>query len=75
MATRSQLLQPARWRASCWQPLPTRMEQLRRGMKPKTARAPEQPDAEKAAALLDDVAAIGRALAELHTPTPDIPAG
>ncbi|MGW1658443.1 hypothetical protein [Streptomyces atratus] len=41
------------------------MEQLRRGVKPKTVRAPEQPDAEKAAVLLDDVAARGRSLPEL----------
>ncbi|MCX5278298.1 hypothetical protein [Streptomyces virginiae] len=49
-----------------WEPLPTRMEQLRRGVKPKAAAAPMRPDAEKAAALLDDVAARGRALAELR---------
>ncbi|MFD9033326.1 hypothetical protein ACFVZW_19560 [Streptomyces sp. NPDC059567] len=48
-----------------WEPLPTRMEQLRRGVKPKALAAPMQPDAEKAAELLDDVAARGRALAEL----------
>ncbi|WP_374778683.1 hypothetical protein OG756_42280 (plasmid) [Streptomyces sp. NBC_01310] len=49
-----------------WEPLPTRMEQLRRGVKPKAVAAPRQPDAEKAAVLLDDVAARGRALAELR---------
>lgn len=49
-----------------WQPLPTRMEQLRRGVKPKASSAPMKPDAEKAAVLLDDVAARGRALAELR---------
>lgn len=49
-----------------WKPLPTRMEQLRRGVKPKASRAPIEPDAEKAAVLLDDVAARGRALAELR---------
>ncbi|MEU3978120.1 hypothetical protein [Streptomyces bacillaris] len=49
-----------------WEPLPTRMEQLRRGVKPTAVRAPKVPDAEKAAVLLDDVAARGRALAELR---------
>ncbi|MER7097696.1 hypothetical protein ABT368_31660 [Streptomyces althioticus] len=49
-----------------WEPLPTRMEQLRRGVQPKAVAAPRQPDAEKAADLLDAVAARGRALAELH---------
>lgn len=49
-----------------WEPLPTRMEQLRRGVTPKAAAAPMAPDAEKAAELLDDVAARGRALAELR---------
>ncbi|MEV5950397.1 hypothetical protein [Streptomyces sp. NPDC051993] len=42
------------------------MEQLRRGVKPTAVRAPIVPDAEKAAVLLDDVAARGRALAELR---------
>lgn len=49
-----------------WEPLPTRMEQLRRGVTPTAVRAPTVPDAEKAAVLLDDVAARGRALAELR---------
>ncbi|WP_371594530.1 hypothetical protein [Streptomyces virginiae] len=49
-----------------WEPLPTRMEQLRRGVKPSAVRAPMMPDAEKAAVLLDDVAARGRTLAELR---------
>ncbi|MFG2487858.1 hypothetical protein ACGFSI_34555 [Streptomyces virginiae] len=49
-----------------WEPLPTRMEQLRRGVEPTAVRAPMLPDAEKAAVLLDDVAARGRALAELR---------
>lgn len=49
-----------------WEPLPTRMEQLRRGVKPTAVQAPMMPDAEKAAVLLDDVAARGRALAELR---------
>lgn len=49
-----------------WEPLPTRMEQLRRGVQPKAAAAPMTPDAEKAAELLDAVAARGRALAELR---------
>lgn len=49
-----------------WAPLPTRMEQLRRGVKPTAARAPMEPDAEGAVLLLDAVAARGRALAELR---------
>ncbi|MFJ7271992.1 hypothetical protein ACIQV3_36050 [Streptomyces sp. NPDC099050] len=49
-----------------WEPLPTRMEQLRRGVQPKASRAPIEPDAEKAAVLLDDVAARGHALAQLR---------
>ncbi len=49
-----------------WVPLPTRMEQLRRGVNPKTSPAPRQPDAEQAVVLLDDVAACGRALAEVR---------
>ncbi|MEU5483478.1 hypothetical protein [Streptomyces mirabilis] len=47
-----------------WVPLPTRMEQLRRGVSPKASPAPRQPDAEQAVVLLDDVAECGRALAE-----------
>ncbi|QHC33933.1 hypothetical protein [Streptomyces sp. HF10] len=47
-----------------WVPLPTRMEQLRRGVSPKASPAPLQSDAEQAVVLLDDVAACGRALAE-----------
>ncbi|MGV9277692.1 hypothetical protein [Streptomyces griseosporeus] len=46
-----------------WVPLPTRMEQLRRGVSPKASPAPRQPDAERAVVLLDDVAEHGRALA------------
>ncbi|OEJ20799.1 hypothetical protein AR457_41740 (plasmid) [Streptomyces agglomeratus] len=46
-----------------WVPLPTRMEQLRRGVSPKTSPAPRQPDAERAVVLLDDVEECGRALA------------
>src|SRR5690606_9630571 len=49
-----------------WVPLPTRMEQLRRGVSPKTSPAPRQPDAEQAVVLLDDVAACGRALAAVR---------
>lgn len=49
-----------------WEPLPTRMEQLRRGVTPNAAAAPMTPDAEKAAELLDAVAVRGRALAELR---------
>ncbi|MFD6986158.1 hypothetical protein ACFWAX_36595, partial [Streptomyces sp. NPDC059956] len=49
-----------------WEPLPTRMEQLRRGVQPKASRAPIEPDAEKAAVLLDNVAARGHALAQLR---------
>ncbi|MEW2265981.1 hypothetical protein [Streptomyces sp. NPDC047868] len=49
-----------------WVPLPTRMEQLRRGVSPKTSPAPRQPDAEQAVVLLDDVAESGRALAAVR---------
>jgi hypothetical protein len=49
-----------------WEPLPTRMEQLRRGVQPKAVAAPIHPDAEKAAELLDAVDVRGRALAELR---------
>lgn len=49
-----------------WVPLPTRMEQLRRGVSPKASPAPIQPDAEQAVVLLDDVAECGRALAEVR---------
>ncbi|WP_328418538.1 site-specific integrase (plasmid) [Streptomyces violaceus] len=47
-----------------WTPLPTRMEQLRRGVSPKASPAPRHPDAERAVLLLDAVAERGRALAE-----------
>lgn len=47
-----------------WTPLPTRMEQLRRGVSPKASAAPLQPDAERAVVLLDDVSERGRTLAE-----------
>ncbi|MFH9871573.1 hypothetical protein ACH4NT_36550 [Streptomyces lydicus] len=46
-----------------WRPLPTRMEQLRRGVRPTARNAPREPDAEKAAVLLDAVADRGRELA------------
>ncbi|MEU7222263.1 hypothetical protein [Streptomyces chrestomyceticus] len=46
-----------------WHPLPVRMEQLRRGVRPTARRAPMYPDAERAAVLLDAVAARGRDLA------------
>ncbi|WP_369383235.1 hypothetical protein [Streptomyces sp. cg36] len=49
-----------------WEPLPRRMEQLRRGVTPKGTAAPMQADAERAAVLLDAVAARARALAALH---------
>ncbi|MEV6425036.1 hypothetical protein [Streptomyces sp. NPDC051662] len=49
-----------------WVPLPTRMEQLRRGVSPKVSPAPRQPDAEQAVALLDDVAECGRTLAQVR---------
>ncbi|MFE4539686.1 hypothetical protein ACFRKB_32250 [Streptomyces scopuliridis] len=49
-----------------WVPLPTRMEQLRRGVSPKASPAPRQPDAERAVVLLDDVAERGRALARVR---------
>ncbi|MFF9483019.1 hypothetical protein [Streptomyces sp. NPDC014733] len=46
-----------------WRPLPTRMEQLRRGVRPTARKAPREPDAERAAALLDAVAVRGQELA------------
>jgi hypothetical protein len=46
-----------------WTPLPTRMEQLRRGVTPKAGRAERQVDAERAVGLLDAVTATGKALA------------
>ncbi|MFL4496486.1 hypothetical protein ACJ6WD_35390 [Streptomyces sp. VTCC 41912] len=46
-----------------WLPLPTRMEQLRRGVRPAARRAPTEPDAERAVELLDTVAVRGRQLA------------
>ena len=46
-----------------WSPLPTRMEQLRRGVVPKATAAPLQPDAEQAVVLLDNVARAGEKLA------------
>ncbi|MFE5190039.1 hypothetical protein [Streptomyces sp. NPDC056628] len=49
-----------------WNLLPTRMEQLRRGVSPKTSPAPRQPDAEQAAVLLDDVTECGRVLASVR---------
>ncbi|MFC7639592.1 hypothetical protein ACFQWA_27845 [Streptomyces thermogriseus] len=49
-----------------WAPLPSRMEQVRRGVSPKASPAPRQPDAERAAVLLDDVARCGRALAAVR---------
>ncbi|MCY0947287.1 tyrosine-type recombinase/integrase [Streptomyces antarcticus] len=49
-----------------WTPLPARMEQLRRGVKPTAAPAPMEPDAEKAVLLLDEAADRGRALAGLR---------
>ncbi|MFC7841920.1 hypothetical protein [Streptomyces sp. NPDC057382] len=49
-----------------WVPLLTRMEQLRRGVSPKTSPAPRQPDAEQAVVLPGDVAACGRALTEVR---------
>ncbi|MFD5589327.1 hypothetical protein ACFWII_36760 [Streptomyces sp. NPDC127063] len=51
-----------------WSPLPTRMEQLRRGVSPKASPAPMQPDAERAAALLEDVARKGEELAAARRP-------
>ncbi|MEW1551329.1 hypothetical protein [Streptomyces tsukubensis] len=49
-----------------WVPLPVRMEQLRRGVSPKASPAPRNPDAERAAVLLDAVADRGRALAAVR---------
>jgi integrase len=47
-----------------WAPLPTRMEQLRRGVSPKAVPAPTHPDAERAAHLMDNIAEHGRTLAK-----------
>ncbi|MFF0220192.1 hypothetical protein [Streptomyces vinaceus] len=49
-----------------WGPLPTRMEQLRRGVVPEATGAPLRPDPAKAAELLDLVAARAAALAALR---------
>ena len=46
-----------------WTPLPTRMEQLRRGVTPQAVPAPAVPDAERAAGLLEDVTRTGTQLA------------
>jgi integrase len=54
-----------------WSPLPTRMEQLRRGVTPKASPAPMCPDAERAAVLLDRVAERGADLAALRSAEPD----
>ncbi|MFE7442408.1 hypothetical protein ACFU7X_18375 [Streptomyces chartreusis] len=53
-----------------WEPLPTRMEQLRRGVSPKASPAPMHPDAERAATLLGDVADRGRELAAARAGEP-----
>jgi integrase len=53
-----------------WSPLPTRMEQLRRGVTPKASPASMRPDAERAAILLDDVARCGSALAAARSAEP-----
>lgn len=45
-----------------WEPLPTRMEQLRRGVDPRSTPAPP-PDVERAPPLLDQLAASAAALA------------
>ncbi|MFE3502935.1 hypothetical protein [Kitasatospora sp. NPDC059160] len=46
-----------------WAPLPTRMEQLRRGVRPTATEAPREVDAEKAVDLLAAVTATAVALA------------
>ncbi|MFF3256438.1 hypothetical protein ACFYWP_36900 [Actinacidiphila glaucinigra] len=45
-----------------WTPLPTRLEQVRRGVQPKVRPAPMRPDAERAVVLLDEVAKRGAEL-------------
>jgi integrase len=52
-----------------WEPLPTRMEQLRRGVTPTPAPAPMRPDAAKATRLLTDMAVHARALTALQRGT------
>lgn len=49
-----------------WEPLPTRMEQLRRGVTPEATTASVHPDAERSAALLDLVAARAATLSVLR---------
>lgn len=49
-----------------WEPLPTRMEQLRRGVTPEATRAPMYPDEGRGAALLDLVAARAAELSRLR---------
>lgn len=47
-----------------WAPLPTRMDQLRRGVHPEVADAPRAPDAERSPLLLDALTAAASVLAE-----------
>jgi hypothetical protein len=51
-----------------WEPLPTRMEQLRRGVRPQTVEGPREVDAERAAELLDALARRGAELAAARRP-------
>ncbi|MGX1710701.1 hypothetical protein ACWIFI_15395 [Streptomyces albidoflavus] len=49
-----------------WQPLPERMEQLRRGVaRPEVLLYPPHPDAERAAELMESLSGAGRQLAAL----------
>ncbi|MFI1798987.1 hypothetical protein ACH427_16800 [Streptomyces sp. NPDC020379] len=59
-----------------WSPLPERMEQLRRGVKPGVVLvAPPAPDAERAARLLHAVEVAGRDLAGLPSAQDDATTG
>lgn len=54
-----------------WEPLPTRMEQLRRGVEPAARYARRRPDAEQAPLLLDRLSAAARALAAARADAED----
>ncbi|MFD5342289.1 hypothetical protein ACFWJY_00585 [Streptomyces anulatus] len=53
-----------------WEPLPVRMEQLRRGVQPKAQRTLMAPDAELAAEILDDIALVARRYVDIHAQEP-----
>ncbi|MER7750186.1 hypothetical protein ABT013_33510 [Streptomyces bacillaris] len=53
-----------------WEPLPVRMEQLRRGVQPKAQRTLMTPDAELAAEILDNIALVANRYADIHAQEP-----